>query len=262
MSLCGTGFVAAIMTHPVHHNQEGKPMFKKGGIGRQLLTMALIAIPWFFRDQFATSLDEEAREAQQVLSEKGDHEQRQQQNRDNREVMSLLARIDLKQRTNTEIKKDIEAEEARLWSKDAKDDGKLLGGDVAAFKNLLPRVSMGDDRERRKEMVDIATQAETVAKRLEAFNPETEETDSTSQAITLQNDFDNADIGLRQAWKDLEEEAQKDQQNASAAATTARIIAWVCTAIGALVVGDWKKLLAGFAGGDNQTDPTPMGRKA
>jgi hypothetical protein len=237
-------------------------MFKKGGIGRRLLTMALIAIPWFFRDQFATSLDEEAREAQQVLTEKGDHEQRQQQNSNNREVMSLLARIDLKQRTNTEIKADIEAEEARLWSKDAKDDGKLLEDDVTAFKKLLPRISMGDDLERRKEMEEIATHAETVAMKLESLNATTEETDSTNQTVTLQNDFDQADIGLRQAWKDLEEEAQKDQQNASAAATTARSIAWVCTAIGALVVGDWKKFLAGFTGGDDQTDPTPTGRRA
>jgi hypothetical protein len=207
--------------------------------------MALIAIPWFFRDQFATSLDEEAREAQQVLTEKGDHEQRQQQNSNNREVMSLLARIDLKQRTNTENKADIEAEEARLWSKDARDDGKLLGDDVAAFKKLLPRVSAGDDQERRKEMEEIAAHAEAVARKLEAFNAETEDTDSTNQTITLQNDFDQADLGLRQAWKDLEEEAQKDQQNA-----------------GALVLGDWKKFLAGIAGGDDQTDPTPPGSRA
>src|SRR5664279_4700334 len=187
-------------------------MFNKGGIGLRLLTMALIAIPWFFRDQFATSLDQEAREAQQVLTEKGDHEQRQQQNSNNREVMRLLARIDLKQRTNTEIDTDIEAEEARLWSKDAKDDGKLLGDDVSAFKKLLLRVSMGGDQERRKELEEIATKAETVAGKIEAFNPVTEETDSTGQAITLQNDFDQADIGLRQGWKYLEEEAQKDQQ--------------------------------------------------
>jgi hypothetical protein len=224
--------------------------------------MALIAIPWFFRDQFATSLDEEAREAQQVLTEKGDHEQRQQQNSNNREVMSLLARIDLKQRTNTENKADIEAEEARLWSKDARDDGKLLGDDVAAFKKLLPRVSAGDDQERRKEMEEIAAHAEAVARKLEAFNAETEDTDSTNQTITLQNDFDQADLGLRQAWKDLEEEAQKDQQNASATAATARVIAWVCTAIGALVLGDWKKFLAGIARGDDQTDPTPPGSRA
>jgi hypothetical protein len=237
-------------------------MFKKGGIGWRLLTMALIAIPWFFRDQFATSLDEEAREAQQVLTEKGDHEQRQQQNSYNREVMSLLARIDLKQRTNTEVKADIEAEEARLWSKDAKDDGKLLEDDVTAFKKLLPRISMGGDLERRKEMEEAATHAEAVAKELEAFNAETAETDSTNQTITLQNDFDQADIGLRQGWKDLEEEAQKDQQNASATATTARMIAWVCTAIGALVVGDWKKFFAGFTGGDDQTDPTPPSDRA
>ena len=236
-------------------------MFKKGGIIRKLLTMALIVIPWFFRDQFAASLDVQAGEAQQVLTEKGDHEQRQQQNSNNREVMRLLARIDLKQRTNTEIDTDIEAEQARLWSKDAKDDGKLLEDDVAAFKKLLSRVSMGDDQENRKRLEEIAEQAETVAKKLEALSPETGETDTKSPAITLQNDFDQADIGLRQAWKDLEVEAQKDQQNASATATTARIIAWVCTAIGALVVGDWKKLLAGFTGGDDETDSTPPGRR-
>jgi hypothetical protein len=236
-------------------------MFKKGGIGRRLLTFALIAIPWFFRDQFATSLDEEAREAQQVLTEKGDHEQRQQQNSDNREVMRLLARIDLKQRTNTENQEDIEAEEARLWSRDAKDDGKLLGDDVAAFKKLLQRVPMGDDVEKKKEVEEIAAHADAVAKNLRGFDS-LAVTDGPSQAITLQNDFAGADLDLRQAWKVLDEEAQKDQENASAAATTARFIAWVCTALGALVVGDWKKFLAGFAGGDDQTDATPPGRRA
>jgi hypothetical protein len=185
--------------------------------------------------------------------------QRQQQQSDNREVMSLLARIDLRQRTNTENKADIEAEEATLWSKDAKDDGKLLGDDVAAFERLLPRVSLGDDVQKRKELEEIAAHAETVAKKLQAFDAETQGTDSTGQVITLQNDFEQANLGLRQAWKDLEEEAQKDQQNASAAATTSRIIAWVCTAIGALVVGDWRKFFAGFTGGDDQTDPAPQG---
>jgi hypothetical protein len=237
-------------------------MFKKGGIGRRLLTMALIAIPWFFRDQFATSLDEEAREAQQVLSEKGDHEQHQLQNSNNREVMSLLARIDLNLTTKTESNPDdINAKGARFWSEEAKADGKLLEDDVASFNKLLPRVSMGDDQKKRKEMVDIAAHADTVAKELEVFVPPTE-TEGTGQAITLQDDFATADNDLRLAWKDLEEAAQKDQQDASAAATIARVIAWVCTAIGALVVGDWKKFLAGFTGGDDQTDPTPSARRA
>lgn len=238
-------------------------MFKKGGIGRRLLTMALIAIPWFFRDQFATSLDEEAREAQQVLSEKGDHEQHQLQNSNNREVMSLLARIDLNLTTKTESNlNDINAKETRFWSEEAKADGRLLEDDVASFNKLLPRVSMGDDQKKRKEMEDIATHAGAVAKELEVFDPTTAETESTKPASQLQDDFDKADLDLRQAWKDLEEAAQKDQEDASAAAKISRIIAWVCTAIGALVIGDWKKFLTGFTGGDDQADSTPSGRRA
>ncbi len=223
--------------------------------------MALVAIPWFFRDQFATSLDEQAREAQQVLTEKGGHEQRQLQNSNNREVMSLLARVDLALRTKSETSaEEINAEEARLWSEDAKEDGKLLEDDVSAFDKLLPRVSVGDGE--KKEMVDIATRADAVAKKLKAFDPKAEVTENPSPAIQLQNDFDKADIDLRQAWKGLEQAAQTDQEDATAAAKISRIIAWVCTAIGALLLGDWKRFLAGFAGGEEQTDPTPPGGTA
>jgi hypothetical protein len=225
-------------------------MPKVGGVVRQLLTMAFIVIPWFFRDQYATTLDEQAREAQQVLSEKGDHEQRQQQNSSTREVMRLLARIDLNQRKSVETTPDeIDAEEARLWSNDSKDNGKALEDDVKAFDGLLPRVSLGDDQNKMREMEGIATNADAVAKKLEVFELTAGGMDNTRQAIKLQGDFEQADIRLREAWKDLEVAAQKDQEDASAAAKTSRIIAWVCTAIGAAMAGGLKKFLGGFFGG-------------
>jgi hypothetical protein len=228
-------------------------MFKKGIRVRRLLTLAVFGIVWFYRDYKATAFDEQEREAQEVLSKEQDHKQRQKQESDQREMMGLLARIDLEQRkSNASVTpEEIDAEEARLWSKDAKADGATLTDDVEEFTHLLDRVSMPSDE--RKQWMDSAAKASGVAKRVadlgnavaEATDHPTEEQAAAMQQKLaaeekLEDEWYDANESLTAAWERLESAAQQDEADASGSASAARFIAWIGTILSALMLADWK----------------------
>jgi hypothetical protein len=54
-------------------------LIKRGSRGWQLLTLAIIALPWILRDQLAVTLDVNSREVQQVMIEENAQQQREQQ---------------------------------------------------------------------------------------------------------------------------------------------------------------------------------------
>jgi hypothetical protein len=62
-------------------------------VARRLGPMAMIAIPWFFRDQVATELDKHSAQLQQALTETARQQQRQAQDLDQRQTMQLLETI-------------------------------------------------------------------------------------------------------------------------------------------------------------------------
>ena len=229
-------------------------MLKKGVRARRLLTLAVLAVVWFYRDYRATTFDQQEREAQEVLSKEQDHKQRQKQDSDQREMMALLARIDLEQRksSGSVTPEEIDAEQARLWSKDAKADGDALAADVEEFTNLLDRVSMPSDE--RKQWTDSAAKASAVAKRVATLgdavaaateHPTEEQAAALQQKLAeeekLEDEWYDANENLTAAWDRLETAAQQDAEDANGSATTSRFIAWIGTILSALMLGDWTK---------------------
>lgn len=60
---------------------------------RQVVVVAMIAVPWFFRDVFAGKMEMRAADAQQVLTEKEEQEAQQQQTSDQRDMLTQMERV-------------------------------------------------------------------------------------------------------------------------------------------------------------------------
>lgn len=222
-------------------------MLNKFGGVRRIAVLALFGAVWFFRDWAATTFDQQEREAQQVISEKAEHQQRQAQNADQRQVLKLLSFIALEQGKMSGSVSDEQAEaaEARLWSKEAKDAGVAMVADVTAFRNLLARV---ENDPKRKDHEDLATEAEGVAGRLKNQKP-LDEDDDVAAVEALEDEWIKVDAKLGTAWDELELAAQTDQANASGTASFSRMVAWIGSIISALLMGDWSKALTTVTGG-------------
>ena len=144
--------------------------FKRGTRGWQLLTLAMVAVPWFLRDQLATSLEVNSREVQQVMIEENAQQQREQQGEDLRELNRQLARIELRQRqTSGELDShQVDEETAQMLSSNFNAEGAALDHRVKSFESLLPRIAMADAN--RKTLMEKAQAAAAVAQTLETFD--------------------------------------------------------------------------------------------
>ncbi|GLH72938.1 hypothetical protein GETHLI_14400 [Geothrix limicola] len=214
------------------------------GRGRQVLTLAMIALPWFLRDQLATSLDENSRELQQVMVEAHNQEQREQQGDDLRELNRQLARIELRQKQSSgELdEQQVEEETAQLLSSTFASEGVALGHRVSSFEALLPRITMAEST--RKDLADKGRAAGAVAKTLETFDAKAHH-EHMDQLVAQ---WDQAESTLREAFDRLLTEAERERDSSARWATWSRFAAWAFTALAALSVGDWRKLLPGNSG--------------
>lgn len=68
---------------------------------------------------------------------------------------------------------------------------------------------------------------------------------SESATIRAEQEAKPAELKLHQAYGDLAKHADKERQDSKDKATYLRFLAWIFTAIGAILHGDWKKLLDG-----------------
>ncbi len=231
-------------------------MLNQLGRVRRLAMVALFAAGWFFRDWAATGFDQQARDAQQVLSEKAEHTQRQQQNSDQRQILSLLKRIELEQRKLSPgvTQSEIDVKEAKLRVKEVKEEGKALSDDANAFLALLPRVEGNGKRAQHEK---IAKNAVAIAQKVTSLEEPTgaqsmEQEDALEDKLEdLLDESLNATWDLGDAWDELETAAQKDQEEASSTAQTSRAVAWIGTLISALLAGDWTKALGMLTPGGN-----------
>jgi hypothetical protein len=216
-------------------------LFKRGTRGWQLLTLAMVAVPWFLRDQLATSLEVDAREVQQVMIEAYAQQQHEQQGEDMRELNRQLARIELRQRlTSGELDRhQVDEETAQMLSSNFNTEGAALGHRVDSFETLLPKIAMPDGT--RKTLVEKAQTVAAMAKTLETFDMKVHH----EHLDALVEQWGQAETKLREAYDVLLVEAQRDRESSTKSANLARFAAWAFTALAALMMGDWKKLLTG-----------------
>lgn len=225
--------------------------FKKGGRGRKLLPLALIVLPWFLKDHLAAVLEEQSREAQQVLIEEGNQEQREQQSRDIRELNHKLVEIGLNQKVGSLTPKALQEEEAEAMAGIIQAEGQALVRGGKTLLKLLPKVDM--EEELRKGLVESAQAAQEVGKAMVAFDPK-----AAGGSDALGNLWIATEARLTKAYVDLADLAEKDREASSTAATLARFLAWIFTAVGAAMIGGWKQLIGGGRAeedGDGASEP-------
>ncbi len=223
---------------------------KRSGRVWQMATLAMVALPWFFRDQLAISLEESSREVQQALIEANAQQQQEQQGDDLRQLNQQLARIELRQRQSTgELgEQQVREETAQLLSGTFAAEGKALEHRVKSFEKLLPKIDM--EATTRKSLSDKAHAAGEAAHALATFDVKAQH----EHLDRLVEQWDHAETQLREAYEQLVVEAENDREASATLATWARFVAWAFTALAAFMVGGWKRILPGNdEGGEKET---------
>ncbi len=206
----------------------------------------MVATPWILKDQLATTLDENAREAQQVLIEENNQEQAKEQGLEQREMIQRLARIETGQ-----MKADRENRSAEITQKEAEEEKENQAADVHAmresvrnFEQLQPKVALttADTAKVNAAM----SEAEAAATALEQHARGAEGVDPEAYPAT----WDTAEEHMSDAFQTLLDQAEKDRDSSAKAAQWARIAAWSVTLLAAAMMGDWKKFF-GFGSGDD-----------
>ena len=232
-------------------------VFKKGSQAWKVMTLALVVVPWFLKDQLATSLEERSRNAQKVLIDGNEQDQREALEVEQRQVVDRLARIELRQiqttgeLTEAQVAKAVADDLSRSFS----EEGRALHGSMQKFNSLLPKVSMAEIT--RRSLEAKAHQVEAVTQELEKFNPETPQQDNQP----LLQRWSQAEVALGEAYDQLSLEAERDRDSSAKKAFWSRVAAWVFTALAAFMMGDRAKSLhevqQGVKSTASQLNPAP-----
>jgi hypothetical protein len=217
-------------------------------VGRRVGPMAMIAIPWFFRDQVAAELDKHSLQLQQALTEQVNQEQREAQNKDQRQAMHLLQTIRQAQLGTDDTEQD-------ALDKQSKDD------DIVALSKSAQQFISLEERTKNEgganpAKLDLANPAIEIYKELEAAKWKPDQ--ALEKQWENEEGWSKIEANLGEAFDELSDAAKKEVEQSTKGATFWRFMAWAFTALGGLLIGDWKTLLAGpNAGGDEpQTDTT------
>lgn len=219
-------------------------IFKRLGKFRTILGIALIAIPWFFRDQVATTFDIEAQTLNSVQMEMENQEQEKAKAKQQKAIVDELAahKLELLKLKNPESEGSVEQLAEELFKETLKQEGTDLVQSATTLRDFKQRVNLEPDK--ATEIDNSANLAQELGEYLQNGNAA-----ATQDLFKIWN---VAEIELEASYQTILEQAKKDSESSSGLASTARFIAWLFTAIGALVAGDWRNLISGFMGGDDQ----------
>ena len=159
--------------------------FAKQGIKwQQVIAVAMIAVPWFLRDELAGRMEQRATDAQQVLTEKDEQQEQQQQISDQRDLLRRIGQIqvqlgliDAKVGSKAVSEEEI-AEQARKSDDEFlgnffKEAGTDLGDTADKFDELMHRVKLTSAEE--DQLGGVADAARKTANDLESFDPNASE---------------------------------------------------------------------------------------
>jgi hypothetical protein len=201
---------------------------------KRVSALALIGISWFCRDYFATEMDKESVQLQQALTESANQEQRNAQNRDQRQAMHLLRSI------KVQLAKDDSEQEAADYES-AKGDIVALGRSAEQFTKLNTK-TMVEGRAHSPKLA-LANGAIEVYKKLAAEDWEPDQ--ALVEKWQNEKEWTKLESDLSKAFDALAEVVSKEAESSGELAAGSRYIAWAFTALGGLLIGDWRKLLAG-----------------
>ncbi len=216
---------------------------------RQVIAVAMIAVPWFLRDELAGRMEQRATDAQQVLTEKVEQQGQQQQTNDQRDLLRRIGQIQAQLRL-VDAKADPKVSEEDIAEQTRKSDDEFLGNffkeagsdldDTAnKFDELMGRVKLPSAQ--NDQLSGVTAAAHKTATDLESFDPNASESVIDAQFNELSKTQDE----LVDAYEKLSNAAEQERDQSTKYANIARGVAWALTAIGTVLMGNWKKLLGG-----------------
>ena len=123
-----------------------------------------------------------------------------------------------------------------------KEAGSDLGDSADKLDELMQQVTLTSDQE--SKLSGGAAAAHNTAKNLESFDPNASE----SAIDALFDGLSKAQDDLVNAYDTLSNVAEQERDQSTKHANIARGVAWAFTAIGTVLMGNWKKLLGGSDG--------------
>jgi hypothetical protein len=234
-------------------------MIRRGGRAWQLLTVAVIALPWLLRDELATRLDTQSNAAAEVQTALHQESERSLQATEQRETRDRLKRIEimLAKATRETTAADAKEAQADVASESARREAEELVASAETFLGLLedmpitPQAVDKDDVEDRKPVdkwlgVDSIGAGGLTKAQLQALAEKVAKTaqdvaDADNPAEGDFTEWDHATAALHVAYNDLLASAHAEEKASAATANAARWAAWLFTALGALMIGDWSR---------------------
>jgi hypothetical protein len=254
-------------------------MIKRGSRAWQLLTVAVIAVPWLLRDELAMRLDAQTSAAAEVQTALHREDERAVQVAEQRETQDRLKRIEILVAKLARETSASQAEEAKaeVMSGSAKREAEELVASAQTFSRLLegmpitPRPVAQDDIEDRKPLdewlgIDSIGSGGLTKAQLQALAVKVEKTaqdvaDSDDPAGGDFTEWNSATDALRVAYDELWASAQIQERASSLQADIARWAAWLFTALGALMLGDWSRVVRGRDADAAAAEPADSGSR-
>lgn len=234
-------------------------MIKRGNRAWQLLTVAVIALPWLLRDELATRLDAQSAAAAEVQTAMHQAFEREAQVTEQRDTHARLQRIEILVAKLAKETTAAEAEDAKseVEAGTAKHEADELARSAQTFLDLLetmpitPQKVAQEDIDSRKPLdtwlgIDSIAAGGLTKANLTALGQKVKATaegvaKSDNPAVGDWTEWNSATDALNQGYSDLSASAQAAQESSAAAANMARWAAWLFTALGALMIGDWSR---------------------
>ena len=250
---------------------------KRGGRAWQLLIVAVIAVPWLLRDELATRLDAQTSAAAEVQIALHQESERALQAAEQRETRNRLHLIEILVKQAAKDKSATEADNAKaeLASASAKREAEELVSNAQTFIGLLEDTKITaqpvakehvEERKALDEWLGIDSistggltraQLQALAEKVEKTAQDVADSDNPSEGDFTE--WNSATVALAVAYDELGASAKKEQKTSGLWANVARWAAWLFTALGALMIGDWSRALRGpdadndaNAGGDKR----------
>jgi hypothetical protein len=254
-------------------------MIRRGSRAWQLLTVAVIAVPWLLRDELAMRLDARTSAAAEVQTALHQEDERAVQVAEQRETHDRLKRIEILVAKVARETSASQAEEAKaeVLSGSAKREAEDLVASAQTFSRLLesipitPQPVAQDDVADRKPLdewlgIDSIASGGLTKAHLQALAEKVEKTaqdvaDSDDPAGQDFTEWNSATDALRVAYDELWASAQIQERASSLQADIARWAAWLFTALGALMIGDLSRVVRGRDADAAAADPAASGAR-
>lgn len=209
------------------------PLLTRGGRAWHLLALAVVAVPWFLRDHLAVTLEAQTQAAQDVLHGLATERDRQAAEREQRDLRQRLERIELllQKVAGESSNADHAAQRREAWQASVNEEADALRTAVEVFDGLVA------DAEPSEATRNTASEAAASARAAADQLVQQLRGASEAQAAELFDPFDSAAQQLEDAFEAVHKEAAERSESTAGQANLSRLLAWLLTGLGALMVG-------------------------